>query len=248
MKKIIKSTLLLAMVIMLTACSTGRGDGDGGNNIVVGNDFLSTGDSVIDAGIVDALLQGSNHIPIIEMTQWQSDLVDDGRDAITKYIQNLFISSDNQNYTKVMVVSVDGKEEYQIGEETTTVIFNNEVKIKSLQEGTLTKTENFKLFPRYSDNETPQITDKKGYTTLYTYTPTKNTSWTSKKVPYESGVWEDTGSGSLIAEYYIVKESVTELSVIKVTKVGDGLYDLPTTSIEEAIKDEFPLTVYKKKQ
>ena len=244
MKSFIKKILLLGIIIMLASCSTGKGEGEtggGGGR----KDFLSTGDSVIDKGIVDALTQGNNPIPIIEMTQWQAQFVqiDNEYDLTNKNIKNLFISSDNNNYTKVGVASVNGKEEYG----SDIVEFNNEVERKSLQEGTLTKIENFKLFDKDS---TSQI-DKQGYTILYTYTPTKITDWLSGKHPDGSGVWEDTGSDFLIAEYYIVKESATELSVIKVTEKGLNNDEYKLTyhsSIADAINDELSLTVYKKKQ
>ena len=87
----------------------------------------------------------------------------------------------------------------------------NKISMSEATEGTLTKTTSFLLYAR---NGTTKFTDKKGYDTVYTFTPRIERWWIN-------GKWID---GDLKPIHYIVKESPTELNLLPATSVPTGGY------------------------
>ncbi len=87
-------------------------------------------------------------------------------------------------------------------------------------------------------------------TQLYILTPLqKKTSWTSTKVPDASGEWKETiFTNPVTKEYYIVLDTPTELSILKVIeKESNDEYELGYLSIVDAIEGN-PTHSHKKKQ
>ena len=205
MKKSIFNIALLSMLFVLGACSTaGEGGGtDTGGDTIPGE----TGDPVIDAAIKDSLAQ----LGSVEGMDIWTDLRSSPE---VKCTDILYISANK--FKNILTVVYDGNG--GVVEPENRITFDNEVGVKTAIEGNLTTSTDFKLF----DSTGAEITDKKGYTTFYKQNPTKGGMWSSIKAG-GSGNWTMYTAEQLnSSSYRIVKETDTELSMIRISLKTDG--------------------------
>ena len=198
MKKSIFNVALLSMLFVLGACST-TGEGDKDTTIPGG-----TGDPVIDAGIKDALTQMGS---VDGMDIWSSLITDISPNDTCKTLSTMYFSADK--YKQIMVIIYDGT--------NSGITYDNEIVLSSATEGDLTTATAFKLFDS-TDNE---ISELKGYTTLYTRTPTKASGWQSTELG-GTDKWVSVPPEGVGAAYAIIKKTATELSMIDVGPKTDG--------------------------
>ena len=194
MKKSIFNIALLSMLFVLGACSTaGEGGGTGTDTIPGG-----TGDPVVDEAIKDSLAQ----LGSVEGMDIWTDLRSSPE---VKCTDILYISANK--FKNILTVVYDGNGG-----------FDNEVGVKTAIEGNLTTSTDFKLF----DNTGVEITELQGYTKVYKQNPTKGGMWSSIKAG-GSGNWTMYTAEQLnSSSYRIVKETDTELSMIRVSLKTDG--------------------------
>ena len=198
MKKSIFNVALLSMLFVLGACST-TGEGDKDTTIPGG-----TGDPVIDAGIKDALTQVGS---VDGMDIWSSLTTNISPNSTRKTLSTMYFSADK--YKQITPTICDGT--------NSGITYDNEIVFSVATEGDLTTATTFKLF----DSTSNEISELKGYTTLYTTTPTKASTWQSTKLE-GTGKWVSAPPEALGALYAIIKKTATELSTIDVGPKKDG--------------------------
>ena len=208
MKKSIFNLALLSMLFVLGACSTtGTGTdtgGDTGGDVPVPG---GTGDPVVDEAIKDSLAQ----LGSVEGMDIWTDLrsYPEGKCADILYISA-------NKFKNILTVVYDGNG--GVVEPENRITFDNEVGVKTATEGNLTTSTDFKLF----DNTGVEITELQGYTTVYKQNPTKGGMWSSIKAG-GSGNWTMYTAEQLnSSSYRIVKETDTELSMIRISLKTDG--------------------------
>ena len=198
MKKSIFNVALLSMLFVLGACST-TGEGDKDTTIPGG-----TGDPVIDAGIKDALTQMGS---VDGMDIWSSLITDISPNNTRKDLATMYFSADK--YKQILATICDGTD--------SGITYDNEIICSVATEGDLTTATAFKLF----NDAGNEISELKGYTTLYTRTPTKASTWQSTKLE-GTGKWVSAPPEGLEVFYAIIKKTATELSMIGVGPKRDG--------------------------
>ena len=226
MKKSIFNLALLSMLFVLGACSTTGNDKDTGGG---------TGDPALDAVIDEAIKDAITQIGSVEgMDSWSSSyLLSEEEKLETIYSGNLYFSTGEYKFINAGIYNG-----FVVNDDGSKVTFDNELSTVRAVKGTLAVSTDFKLF----DNTGAEIKDKKGYTTLYTQTFTKDITWCSAK----SGgleTWEDSGIEEIgYISYTIIKKTDTELSMISVSlkttgKPEDGykIYGTMDEEIAEAI-------------
>ncbi len=212
MKKSTFNIALLSMLFVLGACST---NDDGGEKIPGG-----TGDPATDAALGDALGQLTGSVEGMEIGSSSSESVEDGFTYNTT--ANLYLGSDK--FASVSVTMVTGGS----GDD----VWDNDVKEKSVSEGALVISAITAAEVKASEGTA--ITDLKGYTKLHKRTKSLRTLW-YREFMSDAGAWDPDPNPPV--QYYLVKETSDELSIIPVIEDGanSGNYKLNETDMDKAI-------------
>ena len=180
-------------MIILGACSSEPESTD--------SRFKSSGNAVLDAGTSDALDRLGDDVA--RMAQYEKL----SKPANGPEVENRFFSQVSRSTGTFKTTSITSFDSTIEGK-----TFDNEVVSKSATEGTSISTTVFKLTE--ATTPTTEITDKKGYTTLFALTPTKIDFWESVK-DGGTGEW---GAQELETSYFIVKDTGDKRSMIAVGK------------------------------